>query len=164
MPSAVLCIFQPVIVARASRKGSHNFFLELLVGELDSGRHPIRKFDDSATAYIPLVFEVPRFETIPELAPERLRETNSATLLASMAGTSSPAFVLSRGRICHRCLRAQARGPVGSQWRPIHLSVLAKRAKAAKAWEEYAKQIENGTQKNPWDMLEERGYVKDVAG
>jgi len=41
---------------------------------------------------------------------------------------------------------------------------LAKRAKAAKAWEEYAKQIEDGTQKNPWDMLEERGYVKDVAG
>ena len=111
------------------------------------------------------MFEVPRFETIPELAPARLPETNSATLLASMAGTSSPAFLLSRGRrICHRCLRAQARGPVGSQWRPIHLSVLAKRAKAAKAWEEYAKQIEDGTQKNPWDMLEERGYVKDVAG
>lgn len=81
-----------------------------------------------------------------------------------MAGTSSPAFLLGRGRICHRCLRAQSRGPVGSQWRPIHLSVLAKRAKAAKAWEEYAKQIEDGTRKNPWDMLEERGYVKDVAG
>lgn len=82
-----------------------------------------------------------------------------------MAGAAPPRTLwLSKSQLCHRCLRAQTRAFSGSQWRPIHLSVLAKRAKAAKAWEEYSKQIEAGTQRNLWDVLEERGYVKDVAG
>lgn len=50
------------------------------------------------------------------------------------------------------------------QGRLIHLSVLAKREKAAKAWEDYSKEIEAGTRPHLWDMLEERGYIKDIAG
>jgi hypothetical protein len=31
-------------------------------------------------------------------------------------------------------------------------------------WEKRAKEIKEGKALNTWDMLEERGYVKDLAG
>jgi hypothetical protein len=35
---------------------------------------------------------------------------------------------------------------------------------AEDAWEERAQKIQAGEIQNTWDMLEERGFIKDVAG
>jgi tyrosyl-tRNA synthetase len=44
------------------------------------------------------------------------------------------------------------------------MKVLAKRKKADDDWAAQAKAIEAGTKRHIWDIFEERGYVKDVAG
>lgn len=36
--------------------------------------------------------------------------------------------------------------------------------KAAKEWQERAEHIAHGKARNLWDVFEERGYIKDVAG
>ncbi|KAM0335262.1 hypothetical protein ACHAQA_000306 [Verticillium albo-atrum] len=46
----------------------------------------------------------------------------------------------------------------------IHLKTLQKRDDAAQEWEEKAEAIKNGKAQNLWDIFEERGFVKDVAG
>lgn len=50
------------------------------------------------------------------------------------------------------------------QRRPIHLSTLAKRAAAEKAWKEKADKIKRGEEEALWEMFKKRGYVKDMAG
>lgn len=157
--------FRPVIVARASQKCSHNFF-GAPFGRARLRQHQPRKLVIKLRPTISSGVQSARgrFITVPPAGANSAFSDHLPGSAARMAGASPPAFLLGRGRLCHRCLRAQARGPAGSQWRPIHLSVLAKRQKAAKSWEEYSKQIEAGTKRNLWDILEERGYVKDVAG
>lgn len=66
--------------------------------------------------------------------------------------------------ICQRCLRLQARRIAGHQVRPIGTKYLAKQAAADEAWQERAKKMEAGELGNPWDLLQERGFVKDTAG
>ncbi|KAI1432845.1 tRNA synthetase class I [Xylaria sp. CBS 124048] len=64
--------------------------------------------------------------------------------------------------LCRTCLRNVA---VNREFRrPIHLSTLRKRAEAEDEWELRAKAIKNGQIRNLWDILKERGYVKDIAG
>ncbi|KAM0287976.1 hypothetical protein ACHAQH_000043 [Verticillium albo-atrum] len=46
----------------------------------------------------------------------------------------------------------------------IHLKTLQKRDDAAQEWDEKAEAIKNGEARNLWDIFEERGFVKDVAG
>lgn len=44
------------------------------------------------------------------------------------------------------------------------MKVLAKRDKADEEWKVQAEAIKAGTKKHLWDIFEERGYIKDVAG
>lgn len=44
------------------------------------------------------------------------------------------------------------------------MKVLAKRREAEEQWEQWAKEIDAGERRNLWDIFEERGFVKDVAG
>ncbi|ROT43618.1 tRNA synthetase class I [Sodiomyces alkalinus F11] len=53
----------------------------------------------------------------------------------------------------------QSKGPA---W--IHLKTLKKREDAAKQWDERAEAILRGEARNLWDIFEERGFIKDVAG
>lgn len=48
--------------------------------------------------------------------------------------------------------------------RGISTSYLEKKEAGAKRWEEKSKKIQNGEQPHVWDVLAERGYIKDVAG
>ena len=36
--------------------------------------------------------------------------------------------------------------------------------KGQERWVERAQQIKDGEKQHPWDLLEERGYIKDVTG
>ncbi|KAK4242705.1 tRNA synthetases class I-domain-containing protein [Achaetomium macrosporum] len=76
----------------------------------------------------------------------------------------SQALVLSRGSACYRCLFAYAKGVAPIQRRGISQKYLKKAADAEAQWQERAQQIKEGKLPYFWDMLEERGYVKDTAG
>lgn len=68
-----------------------------------------------------------------------------------------------RRGIWHTCCRAQVTPP-GNVPRWIHLKTLKKREEAAKQWDERADAILRGEATNLWDVFEERGFVKDIAG
>ncbi|KAJ4296981.1 tyrosyl-tRNA synthetase [Collariella sp. IMI 366227] len=76
----------------------------------------------------------------------------------------SQALLLNRGAVCHRCLFSLAKGVAPLQRRSISTGWLKKTADAQLAWAERKAQIEEGQVPDFWDMLEERGYVKDTAG
>lgn len=80
-----------------------------------------------------------------------------------MAPSQAP-FLSRGGPVCRRCLLACARGVADGQRRGISTGYLAKKAAAEKQWEERAELIKQGKLPNTWDLLEERGYVKDTAG
>jgi tyrosyl-tRNA synthetase len=44
------------------------------------------------------------------------------------------------------------------------MSVVEKVQKAAEQWQKQAEEIQEGKRPHLWDILNERGYVKDVAG
>ncbi|KAK3336715.1 tRNA synthetases class I-domain-containing protein [Cercophora scortea] len=75
---------------------------------------------------------------------------------------------LQAGRGCRPVLRACRNTlvcePVRIQRRHIGLKYLAKVAAAEEQWQERAKNIEAGTAKNTFDLLEERGYIHQTAG
>ncbi|KAL9941747.1 tyrosyl-tRNA synthetase [Verticillium nonalfalfae] len=48
--------------------------------------------------------------------------------------------------------------------RHIHLKTLQKREDAAQEWAKKAEAIKNGEARNLWEIFEERGFIKDVAG
>ncbi|KAH6681089.1 tyrosyl-tRNA synthetase [Plectosphaerella plurivora] len=48
--------------------------------------------------------------------------------------------------------------------RCIHLKTQRKRDEAAERWDIRAEEIASGEQRNLWDVLEERGFFKDIAG
>lgn len=48
--------------------------------------------------------------------------------------------------------------------RRIHLKTQKKRDDAASQWDERAEAIKRGEARNLWDIFEERGFFKDIAG
>ncbi|KAM3476377.1 hypothetical protein MY5147_003228 [Beauveria neobassiana] len=64
------------------------------------------------------------------------------------------------------CVGRQLRNPLSrdQQIRGIAHSYLLKVAEGEKRWKERAKQIQDGELRHVWDILDERGYIKDVAG
>ncbi|KAK4228521.1 tRNA synthetases class I-domain-containing protein [Podospora fimiseda] len=75
-----------------------------------------------------------------------------------------------RGSICRRCLltaEVLVRGPSYVQNRGIRtygLKYTKKLDDAAAEWAKRAELIKKGKLQNTFDMLEERGYIKDIAG
>jgi tyrosyl-tRNA synthetase len=76
----------------------------------------------------------------------------------------SLALLVRRGSICPSCLLPCAKGLAPVQRRHISEGFRKKTAEAEKEWQEWAQEIKDGKRRNLWDMLEERGYVKDTAG
>ncbi len=74
--------------------------------------------------------------------------------------------LLARGPTCRQCLRvlAQNRISIAQHRRWIGTKYLAKVDAAEKEWQKRAEQIKEGRVRNVWDIFEERGYIKDVAG
>ncbi|KAL2174779.1 uncharacterized protein P884DRAFT_263443 [Thermothelomyces heterothallicus CBS 202.75] len=77
---------------------------------------------------------------------------------------SSMALLVRRGAVCRSCLLAYATNIAPTQRRDISTSWLKKTEEARAQWEQRAREIQEGKRQNFWDMLEERGYVKDTAG
>ncbi|KAL2165402.1 hypothetical protein VTH06DRAFT_700 [Thermothelomyces fergusii] len=77
---------------------------------------------------------------------------------------SATALLVRRGALCRSCLLAYARNIAPAQRRDISTSWLRKTEEAKQQWDKQAKEIKEGTRRNLWDILEERGYVKDTAG
>lgn len=67
---------------------------------------------------------------------------------------------------CLRCSGRQAAPSLANSHRARWISetYLAKVAAGEERWAERAKKIENGEVPHVWDLLVERGFVKDVAG
>jgi tyrosyl-tRNA synthetase len=57
-----------------------------------------------------------------------------------------------------------ARVAAPTQRRHISTGHIRKTAEAEEAWQQRAQEIKDGKEPNFWDMLEDRGYVKDTAG
>ncbi|KAG7293240.1 hypothetical protein NEMBOFW57_003286 [Staphylotrichum longicolle] len=76
----------------------------------------------------------------------------------------SLALALSRGAVCRSCLVAYAKGLAPTQPRHISTGWLRKTADAEAQWQKRAQEIKDGKHPNFFEMLEERGYVKDTAG
>jgi tyrosyl-tRNA synthetase len=76
----------------------------------------------------------------------------------------SQALLLNRGPVCRRCLVVSAIAIVPIQRRSISSKYLRKLAEAERQWQKRAELIKEGKLPNFWDLLEERGYVKDTAG
>ncbi|KAF4457948.1 tyrosyl-tRNA synthetase [Fusarium austroafricanum] len=66
----------------------------------------------------------------------------------------------SRPTIHSRCLNGQR----SLQIRFVATTYLKKVAEGEERWKDRAKKIENGEIPHTWDVLQERGYIKDVAG
>ncbi|KAH8899261.1 tyrosyl-tRNA synthetase [Thozetella sp. PMI_491] len=67
---------------------------------------------------------------------------------------------------CRQCLwlLGHTRNSIPGQRRWIGHKYKKKLEDAEKSWQERAQQIQDGHHRNLWDVLEERGYIKDVAG
>ncbi|KAK3899244.1 mitochondrial tyrosine--tRNA ligase [Staphylotrichum tortipilum] len=77
----------------------------------------------------------------------------------------SQALLLLRGTITRRsCLIVWPGAFSPAQRRAISTGWLRKTDEALADWEKRAKEVKDGARPNFWDMLEERGYVKDTAG
>lgn len=83
-----------------------------------------------------------------------------------MATGSLPSSSLAtRATLCRRCLNSQTRVPsLQSQKRSISRNLLRRRELHEEAWRRKAEKIKAGVDYNVWDLLIERGYVKDTAG
>lgn len=73
---------------------------------------------------------------------------------------------ISRGRqhVCRQCIRSQhtlARGERPSQkWAGQNPDAASREAE----WEEHASSVRTGAQQSMLSLLEQRGFVKDIAG
>ena len=74
------------------------------------------------------------------------------------------ALLLNRGPVCRRCLLTNTRGVASIQHRNISQGFIRKTNEAEEAWQRRAEEIKEGKVQNTWDLLEERGYIKDTAG
>lgn len=81
-----------------------------------------------------------------------------------MAPRTLQTLALARGgaRLCQRGGRVYA--PALMQTRGIAESWKAKVAAGEKEWNTRGKEIRAGTRQHVWDIINERGFVKDVAG
>lgn len=66
--------------------------------------------------------------------------------------------------ICHTCARRQRALLGHGQRRSIHLSYLKKQRDAANDWKKQAAEIRAGEKQSMLDILEERGYIGQIAG
>lgn len=65
--------------------------------------------------------------------------------------------------ICRSCLRSEPiRGQSQKRW--IGTKYVQKLLKANEEWAVYAEEIRAGRQKNLFDELDERGFIKDIVG
>lgn len=71
---------------------------------------------------------------------------------------------LTRLRPCAGTSRVATPRRSPNQIRCIATSYLNKVADGQERWEERATRIQNGEERHVWDVLSERGYIKDVAG
>ncbi|KAK4218262.1 tRNA synthetases class I-domain-containing protein [Rhypophila decipiens] len=89
--------------------------------------------------------------------------------LANMRLGPLPTLLSSRSSICPGCRtllspnRINVRN-LGQFTKSKSIKYLEKLQKAEIKWQERAQGISDGKLQNPWDLLEERGYVKDTAG
>ncbi|KAL8392638.1 hypothetical protein RB595_002726 [Gaeumannomyces hyphopodioides] len=67
---------------------------------------------------------------------------------------------------CFRCSSPQTAGFSASAWRceSRSLKYLEKMRVAQEAWDLKAERIKNGAETGLWDLLESRGFIKDIAG
>ncbi|KEY71133.1 hypothetical protein S7711_00955 [Stachybotrys chartarum IBT 7711] len=76
--------------------------------------------------------------------------------------------VVAAARACalsrHTATRVSLRGRQPWQARSIATTFLNKKAEGEERWAIRAEKIRNGEIRHVWDILEERGYIKDVAG
>ncbi|ETS75232.1 hypothetical protein PFICI_13716 [Pestalotiopsis fici W106-1] len=78
---------------------------------------------------------------------------------------SRASIVGARATTCRHCLVSQTRvAALQSQKRFITENVTRRRALHEQAWRRKAAKIKAGEEYNLWDVLKERGYVKDTAG
>lgn len=71
---------------------------------------------------------------------------------------------LQRLRPCAGSFRTATALQYASQRRCISTSWLNKVAEGEERWAARAERISAGEEKHVWDILSERGYIKDVAG
>lgn len=89
---------------------------------------------------------LPEFLKLPVTAPTMLTNTRPAS-----------AF------ICRSCLRSTpVRGPSQKRW--VGQKYVQKLLKAEEDWAAIAAEIGAGRRKNPFDELDERGFIKDIVG
>lgn len=69
-----------------------------------------------------------------------------------------------RRNICIRCAALPVAHFRQNQARWVSQKVVEKRKTGEEEWAKRATAIEQGEIQNIWDVFEERGYVKDVAG
>ncbi|KAI1492932.1 tRNA synthetase class I [Biscogniauxia mediterranea] len=70
-----------------------------------------------------------------------------------------------RSTLCRSCLlRSLAAGPGRQQTRSVAQKVKEKNRLAQVEWDAQAIRIAKGEMQNPWDLLRQRGFVKDIAG
>ncbi|KAK4129367.1 hypothetical protein N657DRAFT_639979 [Parathielavia appendiculata] len=81
-----------------------------------------------------------------------------------MAPSLAVPGLVRRGTVCHSCLSSCAKGLAPIRLRHISTGFLRKTAEAEEQWQQWAQEIKDGKRPNLWDILEERGYVKDTAG
>ncbi|KAK9779866.1 putative Tyrosine--tRNA ligase [Seiridium cardinale] len=80
-------------------------------------------------------------------------------------GALSANSLSARATLCRQCLVSRARTTsLTSQKRSISQNVQRRRDLHEEAWRRKAKKIQEGEDYNVWDLLVERGYVKDTAG
>jgi hypothetical protein len=81
--------------------------------------------------------------------------------------------LLAQASICRQCLRSRA-APFSAS-APVHKYLKTPKPKGAprlehrqqdfqREWAERLERIEKGEEQNVWDIFEERGFIKDVAG
>lgn len=105
---------------------------------------------------------MPNFLDTSIRAVSRLHTAQKQTMYGASVTATGPG----RPWICRRCLGGLSRNPLAAtpQRRWIGMKVLAKRKMADEDWAAQAEAIEAGTKRHIWDIFEERGYIKDVAG
>uniref|UniRef100_L2FXS7 Tyrosine--tRNA ligase n=1 Tax=Colletotrichum fructicola (strain Nara gc5) TaxID=1213859 RepID=L2FXS7_COLFN len=81
-----------------------------------------------------------------------------------MLSSLGPRLPELRRNICSRCARVPAVQLLQNQQRWITQKVLEKRKNAELDWENRAELIKKGEVPHIWDLFEERGFIKDVAG
>jgi tyrosyl-tRNA synthetase len=76
------------------------------------------------------------------------------------SGSLIPRLYRPGSSVCGSCAKRLPR----QQARWVGVKYLEKQRLADETWQERAQKIDNGELQNTWDLLNERGFIKDVAG